>query len=275
MSTDIPEPSDSVPDLFYYTDRIPFVYWEDFSDVKTAVLLVGGVTVLSFITGLSTLSRPTLILEGPLAALIPALSATCGSQASCSRSFSLSSSVGLKRRKRLAWYATLVVLPLVGLLPLATLQPTEIPVLLLVLVTYPLLVRNRNQFDQQIDLSPLQIAALSSILGAVYHGTVGSYAMRDQFVELETWGDSVYYVIVTIATVGYGDITPLTPQARWFSLSVIMFETGAFTAAIGALIVPAIESRIAAGSDVSPRSISSSSGCSWRYSSPSGPARSC
>jgi len=118
--------------------------------------------------------------------------------------------------------------------------------LLLILITLPLLVYNRNRFDQPFDLSPLQIASLSSILGVGIYGTMGAYGLRDQFLELEGWGDAVYYVIVTIATVGYGDITPTTSVAKWFSLSVILFGTGAFTIAVGALVGPAIESRMAA-----------------------------
>jgi voltage-gated potassium channel len=74
---------------------------------------------------------------------------------------------------------------------------------------------------------------------------VGAYGLRGQFLELDSWGDAVYYVVVTIATVGYGDITPVTAEARWFSLSIILFGTGAFTVAVGALIGPAIESRMA------------------------------
>ncbi|MFB6352645.1 MAG: NAD-binding protein, partial [Halobacteriales archaeon] len=104
----------------------------------------------------------------------------------------------------------------------------------------------RDRFDQSLDLSPLQIASLSSIVGVVAYGTVGSYALQDQFGHLDSLSDSFYYVIVTIATVGYGDITPLTREAKWFSLTVILLGTGAFTAAIGAIVVPAIESRMAA-----------------------------
>jgi voltage-gated potassium channel len=139
-----------------------------------------------------------------------------------------------------------LVLPLLALLPLTTLLATDIPLLVLVIVTEPLLLWNRDRFDQSLDLSPLQIASLSSIFGVVAYGAVGSYALRNQFVDLQTVGDSIYFVIVTIATVGYGDITPLSPEAKWFTLSVIIFGTGAFTAAIGAIIVPAIESRMAA-----------------------------
>ena len=231
--------------VFYHTDSVRFVHWRQFSGAKPTVVLTGVITGLAFVTGLSNLSRETLVLDGPLAAFLPG--ATVYARfAGVLCAFLLGIlTVGLQRRKRVAWYGTVAVLPLLALLPLVTLQATDIPLFLLVLVTGPLLVRNRGQFDQSLDLSPLQVAALSSIGGVGVYGTVGSFALRAQFAGLETWPDAVYYVIVTIATVGYGDITPVTAEARWFSLSVIVFGTGAFTAGIGSLVVPAIESRMA------------------------------
>jgi voltage-gated potassium channel len=155
--------------------------------------------------------------------------------------------VGLQRRKRVAWHATVVFLPLLGLLPLTTLQPTDVPLLLLVVVTVPLLVRNRGQFDQSLGLSARQIASVLAVGGVVVYDTGGTCDLRDRFAgDPQTWIDVFYFIIVTIATVGYGDFTPLTPEAKLFSLTVILFGTGAFTVAVGSLIVPAIESRMAA-----------------------------
>jgi voltage-gated potassium channel len=77
------------------------------------------------------------------------------------------------------------------------------------------------------------------------YGTVGAYGLRGRGLAVETWSDAVYYVIVTISTVGYGDVTPTTAVAKWFSLSIILLGTGAFTVSVGALVGPAIESRMA------------------------------
>jgi voltage-gated potassium channel len=231
-------------EVFYPADRIPFVDWEQFSGAKPTVVLTAVITVLAFVTGLSNLSRPP-VLAGPAAGLLPGAS-TFVRFAGVVFAFLLGLvTVGLQRRKRLAWRAAMVVLPALVLLPLTTFQTTDVPLLFVVAVTLPLLVWNRGRFDRRIDLSPLQIASLSTILGVGVYGTVGAYGLRDQFGQLDTWGDAVYYVIVTVATVGYGDITPTTPEAQWFSLSVILFGTGAFTVAVGALVGPAIESRMA------------------------------
>ena len=244
----VPEdPSDrTLEDVFYPADRIPFVEWDEFSGAKPTVVLTGVVALLAFVTGLSNLSQASLALDGPLTAVVD-LPLPFVRFGGVLFAFILGIvTVGLQRRKRLAWRVAAVVLLGLVLLPLATFQPTDIPLLVMTLVTYPLLVRNRQRFDQSLDLSPIQIASLSAIFGVVLYGTVGAYGLRGQFLELDGWSDAVYYVVVTIATVGYGDITPVTAEARWFSLSIILFGTGAFTVAVGALIGPAIESRMAA-----------------------------
>lgn len=247
MSRESPEarPDSALEKLFYRPDRVRFVYWRQFSGARAVVLLTALAALLSFVTGLSTLSRDVVVLDGPLAAVLPDVTGFVRFGGVIFAFLLSVLTVGLHRGKRLAWYLAVIVLPLITILPLLTLETTHVPLLLLVLITFPVLVFNRHQFDQRIDLTSLQIAALSSIVGVLVYGTVGSYAIQDQFVELETWSDSFYYVLVTIATVGYGDITPVTTEAKWFSLSIIMLGTGAFTVAIGALIAPAIEKRMA------------------------------
>jgi len=238
----------AIEEIFYPADRVPFVEWRAFSGARSTVILTGVLALLAFVTGLSNLSRETLTLAGPLAGVVPEAVATVAVQfGGVLFAFVLGLvTVGLQRRKRVAWLVALGVLPALAVLPLLTLQPTDVPLLLGVAVTVPLHLRNRDQFAEAVDLSPLQLASLSAILGVLLYGTVGSYALRTEFTAIDTWDDAFYYVIVTIATVGYGDITPTTTVARWFSLSVILFGTGAFTVAVGALIGPAIESRMAA-----------------------------
>ena len=231
--------------MFYPVDRVPFVEWREFSGAKPTVALVAAVTVLAFVTGLSNLSQPQLVVDGPLGTVVPGARVFVRF-AGVLFAFPLALvTFGLSRRRRVAWIAAFGLVPLLSVFPFLTGRPTEIPLFFLVVVTVPMLVTNRREFDTALALSSLQIASLTSILGVVLYGTVGSYGLREQFIELDGWGDAFYYVIVTIATVGYGDITPRTTEAELFSLSVILLGTGAFTVAIGALVGPAIESRMA------------------------------
>ncbi len=248
VASDPPElpPDSSLETLFYHTERVQLVDWRAVSKAKTAVALTGTAAVLTFVTGLSHLSRPEGRYDGPLVAVLPVdpgLLRFTGVLVA----FVLAGLVfGLTRRTRLAWYLSLLVLPIAALLPLTTFRTTDVPLLAAVALATTLLAINGDAFDRRLELSSLQLASLASIVGVGVYGTVGSYVLRDQFAGLDSWGDAVYYVVVTIATVGYGDVTPLSTGAKWFSLSVILFGTGAFTVAIGALIVPAIEKRMAA-----------------------------
>lgn len=231
--------------IFYRVERVPFVYWGRFSSAKATVFLIGLITILTFISGLSTLSQEEVTPTGPLAQAIPELTEVIRFGGVIAAFLLAIIVFGLNRSKRLSWYAALIVLPFVGMIPLFTFESTQMPLLLLTLIAIPMLVLNREQFTATLDLTSLQIASISSIVGVIAYGMIGSYAIRDQFTDLETWSDALYFVLVTIATVGFGDITPNTAEAKWFTLSVIIFGVGAFTTAIGALIVPAIEKRMA------------------------------
>jgi voltage-gated potassium channel len=238
----------AIEEIFYPADSVPFVEWQAFSGARATVILTGVLTLLSFVTGLSNLSRETGALAGPLAGVVPDAAGIVLVQFGgvlFAHVLGLVT-VGLQRRKRVAWQIGVGLLPALAVLPLLTLQPTDVPLFLAVVVTYPLHLRNRDQFERSVDLSPLQLAALAAIVAVLLYGTVGAYRLRSQFTAIDTWGDSFYYVVVTIATVGYGDITPTSAVAKWFSLTIMVFGIGAFTVAVGALIGPAIESRMAA-----------------------------
>ena len=248
MTTDSTErsPDSALETLFYRADTVRLIYWRELSTARSAVVLTGLLAVLSFVSGLSTLSRPDIAMDGPIAAFLPIPPASVRFAGVLSAFVLAGITFGLYRKKRLAWYAALALLPPIALIPMTTLRPEDLPLLVGVIVILPLLIVNRGAFDRTLDLSSLQIASLLSAVGVTMYGMFGSYVIRDQFVEIETLSDAFYFVVVTIATVGYGDITPITTEAQWFSLSVILFGTGAYTVAIGALIVPAIERRMAA-----------------------------
>ena len=249
MASDSPEASDSaLQELFYRQEQVPLVYWQQLSGAKTAVLLTGTVAVLSFVTGLSHLSQgASLTFDGPLAPLVPPAAGGVVRLAGVVLGFLLAGvAAGLQLRKRLAWYAATWLLPLAALLPLVTAEATDVLLFFVPLVALPLVVRNRSAFDRSLDLSPLQIAALTAFLAVQVYGTVGSYVLRNEYAGIETWTDAFYYIVVTGTTVGYGDATPTSEGAKLFTLSVLIFGTAAFTVAFGSLIVPALESRMTA-----------------------------
>jgi voltage-gated potassium channel len=109
----------------------------------------------------------------------------------------------------------------------------------------PGLVYHRKRFDRPVSLSTAQISALIALSGTMAYGTVGTYALREEFGQVNTVADAFYYTIVTASTVGYGDLTPLTQQARVFSITVVVLGTASFAVALGSVLGPAIEARFA------------------------------
>ena len=49
---------------------------------------------------------------------------------------------------------------------------------------------------------------------------------------------------VTLSTVGYGDIVPATPAARWFAMSLLVIGLGVFASAIASALGPKISGEL-------------------------------
>jgi len=64
---------------------------------------------------------------------------------------------------------------------------------------------------------------LSVLLLVMMTGTVGFMIFEDQTLE-----DAFYFSIVTISTVGYGDIHPVTPWGKTLSVLLIITGVGTF-----------------------------------------------
>jgi voltage-gated potassium channel len=120
-----------------------------------------------------------------------------------------------------------------------------VPLVAASVVALPTLLYNRRRFEREFDPTPTQLAAVASLVGAQAYGTVGAYALRDQFTGVSSLTDAFYFTVVTGSTVGYGDITPQSEVARLFGVSVLLVNVAAFAVALGVLLTPAIEARLA------------------------------
>lgn len=63
------------------------------------------------------------------------------------------------------------------------------------------------------------------------------------FVEKLTWIDAFYFCVVTMATIGYGDITPKTEMGKIFTAFYILVGVGILGAFINSLTSRAKERR--------------------------------
>ena len=219
------------------------------------MLLSAAVAVLSVVTGIANIGSTAV--SGPVAPYVPPdVRGVVGFTGALTGFLMLTSVAGLRRGLRLAWLSTLVLLPVTALQGLAQSRalllpvvdvavPVSLPLMVLSVLALPALLLNWRVFDRELDLSTTQLSALAAIVGAQVYGTVGTWVLRDEFLRVETPTDAFYYTLVTASTVGYGDVTPTTEGATLFAMSVLLLGTASFAVALGTLLTPAIEARLA------------------------------
>ncbi|WP_247009945.1 DUF7126 family protein [Halorientalis litorea] len=215
-----------------------------FVQARVAVLLTTAVALLSFTTGVLNIGATTV--SGPLSPYIPAsVERAAGFTGALTGFLVLGSTLGLRRGLRLAWYSTLLLMPVTAVQGLAQSNVISYPLVVLSLLSIPTLLVNFRRFDRRVDLSTTQLAALAALVGTMLYGTAGAYTLREEFDGVVTLTDAFYYTIVTASTVGYGDVTATSQGARLFSMSVVVLGTASFALALGSLLGPAIEARLA------------------------------
>ena len=217
------------------------------TSARLPVALTGLSAVLSIATGIANIgSAPA----GPLSPYIPvAVQQTAGFTGAMTGFLLLLSAYTLRRRRRGAWYSALLLLPLAALQGVIQTSPYSYPLVVLSLLAIPGLLGNRDRFDRKLSLSTSQLAAGIILASVQVYGTVGAYALRDEFPAIRDGSagliDAFYYTIVTASTVGYGDVTPdpTSTRGKLFGLSVVVLGVVSFTVALGTLLAPLLEAR--------------------------------
>ncbi len=218
------------------------VAWRRWLGVRAAVGLTTAVALLSVATGIANIGTPTF--WGPLSGLVPpAVQQAAGFTGTLTGFLMVLSAYGMRRGLRAAWRSTVVLLPVTALQGVVQASVYSVPLVALSVLALPVVVRTRSRFDREIDLTDTQIAGGSALVGVLGYGTVGAYALRDQFPKVNSVLDAFYFTLVTASTVGYGDLVPSTPEARLFTLTLVVLGPASFGVAIGALLAPFIESR--------------------------------
>lgn len=78
----------------------------------------------------------------------------------------------------------------------------------------------------------------AAIAAVLLYGMVGSYMLggNGNFSQpIKTPLDAAYFVVVTVSTVGYGDIVPLTEAARVFTIVLVLSGLSIFLSAVAVL----------------------------------------
>ncbi|HVC31789.1 MAG TPA: ion channel [Steroidobacteraceae bacterium] len=153
--------------------------------------------------------------------------------------------IGLLWRSRLAWLIALLLAATTVFLeffsPLSTAsRPLEIFSAVLLL----LLLLSRTAFTRA-SLATATLFALMGVLVTLGYGVVGSYVLGSGFnPKITNFIDAVYFTVMTMATVGYGDITPRTTDARLFTVSLVVLGLAVFATSLPAIVGPLIDKRL-------------------------------
>lgn len=154
-------------------------------------------------------------------------------------------SVGLLMRSRLAW-AISVVLILVSLV--LYFAGNEQPAYwALGLYNFALLVALvlGYRYFQRSSFAAASLFAFTSTVSVVVYAVVGTYTMGAQFTpKITDMVTALYFSIVTMSTVGYGDIHPETPAAMLFVISIIVLGITVFATSLSTLLMPLINRRM-------------------------------
>lgn len=148
--------------------------------------------------------------------------------------------LGLLWRSRLAWLMALLLALTATIDTLLGRQShAHLLVAYFVLLLIALLLAWRR-FDRS-SVAASTLFALTSVVMLLLYATFGAYYLGADFkpriADLVT---ALYYAMVTMSTVGYGDITPQTPEARLFTVSIIVLGVAVFATSLTAVIAPLI-----------------------------------
>ncbi len=110
-----------------------------------------------------------------------------------------------------------------------------------------MLLRRRREYvyPARILGRPEVAIALVTIAFTILYGIGGSLLFGDQFrPPITDLGNAFYYTGEVITTLGFGDILPVTMDAKIFTISLAFLGVAIFFSSITALILPSVERRL-------------------------------
>ncbi len=152
---------------------------------------------------------------------------------------------GLLFRSRLSWFMGLLALAarLLWLVDRGRFW-TDPALSLSALVALLILLRSGNRFRRST-LGAGTLFALTLITLLLAYAVFGAFLLGDQFTPpIRSLIAALYFSVVTLSTVGYGDITPHSAEARLFVISVIVLGLTVLAVALSAIILPVLQRRL-------------------------------
>ncbi|WP_322999922.1 voltage-gated potassium channel protein [Castellaniella sp.] len=151
--------------------------------------------------------------------------------------------VGLLYRARIAWAMSLLLLAVVGTYSLWRGQG-HLGLLVYTVVLVAVLIGYWRHFDRA-SLTAGSLFAVLSVASLLVYAVFGVLYLGDEFSPpVHDPVTALYFSIVSMSTVGYGDISPHTDAARLFTISIIILGITVFATSISAVVGPLIGGNI-------------------------------
>jgi voltage-gated potassium channel len=203
------------------------------------LLMLGG--TLNIETGLRY-NLVTFSQIGPLSSLGRSLS-VLGSSTQVILGFCLVLvGIGLMRRLATAWAFAVLLLAIVVGVNLA--QGYRGASLILPSLMFLALVILRRYFTRRTPMANYLFSFMGILITLAY-GTFGAYMLGAGFhPKIPDLAAAFYFTIITLSTVGYGDIVPVTYETRLFVVSLVIVGLSVFITAIASILGPVLSSEI-------------------------------
>jgi len=152
---------------------------------------------------------------------------------------------GLLMRSRLAWVIAVLVTAISAVLIwLVWLGPPDNDLLVYNLGVLVALIACGSAFNRS-SLTTASLFAIASIVLLIAYAVLGAYLLGPDFAPpITDLLTALYFAMVTMSTVGYGDIVPKTTEARMFAISVMVLGITIFATSVSALLMPMINRRM-------------------------------
>jgi voltage-gated potassium channel len=148
-------------------------------------------------------------------------------------------SAGLLWRARLAWVLSLTMLTFALIIDFYT---TSGHLLLFAcnIALFFVLLKHWKVFSRS-SFAASSMYAIISVSWLLFYSVFGTLYLGHSFhPPIEDPVAALYFSVITMATVGYGDIIPINPTARLFVISIVIFGVAVFATTISALAGPLI-----------------------------------
>ncbi len=153
--------------------------------------------------------------------------------------------IGLLLSSRLAWIsALLITLAQLALMLGYSHESWHSSGVLYIFVLLAALSVSGEAFRKS-SLAAATLFALAATALLIVYGVLGSLILGQGFAPpILTLPQAVYFTVVTMSTVGYGDILPKSNSARLFVISLIILGLSVFLTSLTAVVGPLVQGRL-------------------------------